>query len=65
MSESALTAKDPVIHAYWIHKKIKEPTAVAGYFFERACTCSHCNKQVNMEKKKCPYCGAIMDKETL
>lgn len=28
------TDTDPVIHAYWIHKKIKEPTVVAEYVFE-------------------------------
>lgn len=50
-------------HGYWIHKKIIDDSAVSGYFYSRECTCSECEKEVNMEKESCPYCGAIMDKK--
>ena len=50
-------------HTYWIHKKIADESAVNGYFYSRECTCSECGKEVNMEKERCPYCGAIMDKK--
>lgn len=48
-------------HAYWIHKKIANKSAVRGYFFSRECTCSECGKEVNMEKETCPFCSAIMN----
>ena len=38
------------IHAYWIHRKIEDPSAVSGFFYARECTCSNCGKEVNMEK---------------
>ena len=38
-------------HAYWIHKKIADESALNGYFYSRECTCSECGKEVNMEKK--------------
>ena len=49
------------IHAYWIHRKIEDPSAVSGFFYARECTCSNCGKEVNMEKPHCPFCGAVMD----
>ena len=36
------------IYAHWIHKKIEDPTAVSGFFYARECTCSNCNKEVNI-----------------
>ena len=50
-------------HAYWIHEKIADESAVNGYFYSRECTCSECGKEVNMEKERCPYCAAIMDEK--
>ena len=50
-------------HGYWIHQRIKDDTAVSGFFYERKCNCSECGYEANMEKKICPHCGAIMDKE--
>lgn len=49
------------IHAYWVHRKIEDPSAVSGFFYARECTCSNCGKEVNMEKPQCPFCGAVMD----
>lgn len=51
------------IHAHWIHKKIEDPAAVSGFFYTRECACSNCGKEVNMEKPRCPFCGAVMDEE--
>ena len=51
------------IHAHWIHKKIEDPAAVSGFFYTRECACSNCDKEVNMEKPRCPFCGAVMDEE--
>lgn len=50
-------------HGYWIHEKVPNEQSVTGYIYKRECTCSECGSEVNMEKKICPYCGAIMDKE--
>lgn len=54
---------EQVKHAYWIHEKIKNENSVSGFIYKRECTCSNCGKEVNMEKEKCPYCGAVMDAE--
>ncbi len=51
------------IHGYWIHEKVEDPTAISGFFYKRECKCSECDYQVNMEKKVCPNCGAIMDRQ--
>lgn len=55
--------ENDVKHAYWIHAKIENESAINGFFYKRECTCSECGKECNMEKTVCPYCGAIMDKE--
>ena len=54
---------EKIIHAYWIHRKIADHVAVSGFFYARECSCSNCGKEVNMEKERCPFCGAVMDAE--
>ncbi len=51
-------------HGYWIHERVEDTNSVTGYFYKRECTCSECGNQVNMEKPVCPYCGAVMDKQS-
>jgi len=48
-------------HGYWIHHKRETENSTSGFFYLPVCDCSVCGKTVNMEKKICPYCGAVMD----
>lgn len=50
-------------HGYWIHEKVKDENTVNGYFYKRECKCSECGYEANMEKGKCPHCGAVMDQD--
>ena len=51
------------IHAYWIHRKIEDPSVVSSFFYARECTCSNCGKEANMKKPHCLFCRAVMDED--
>ena len=58
--ESALAALQEAI-PHWIHDKKEDPSSITGFIYERSCTCSVCGFRVNMERPKCPHCGADME----
>ena len=63
VSKPTIQQDKKTIHGYWIHDKVEDPSAISGFFYKRECKCSECDYQVNMEKKVCPNCGAIMDQQ--
>jgi rubrerythrin len=59
--ESSLDAIQKAI-PHWIHDTRKDDSSVTGEVFLPSCKCSLCGYHSNMEKERCPHCGAIMRK---
>ncbi len=47
---------------HWIHDTRKDESSVTREIFLPGCKCSSCGYHSNMEKERCPHCGAIMRK---
>jgi rubrerythrin len=59
--ESSLDAIQKAI-PHWIHDTRKDDSSVTSEVFLPSCKCSLCGYHSNMEKERCPHCGAIMRK---
>lgn len=45
---------------HWIHHTKEDPRLIGGVIYLPSCDCSECGFTVNLEKKKCPHCGAVI-----